>query len=350
MSSDFDVFSSQSVRCVIWFCQKLGKSISQTKADLDAVYGSASPSLPTVSLWWHRAAEGRVDVGDNPRVGRPKDHENVDAIASYLQDQPFSSLRAIALALDIPKSTVENIVKCSLGLKHFNLRWVPHELSPYQKAERVRIARDLLATLEGMKRGDIAYLLTSDESWFLHYNPHPARWATSSEEAGQKARPTQTKEKCLIVVTWSFTGFLHVTVLPQGTTYTSEYVVSKLIPEVDAAVRVKRPMIGLSRSKLHWDNARSHTSAATRNELDARGVTVLAHPPYSPDLAPSDFFLFGHPKRQLLGTHFRSSDEIIGAIAEKFAQIQKETFSAVLEEWKHRLSTVVNGGGEYYMA
>ena len=103
MSSDFDVFSSQSVRCVIWFCQKLGKSISQTKADLDAVYGSASPSLPTVSLWWHRAAEGRVDVGDNPRVGRPKDHENVDTIASYLQDQPFASLRAIALALDIPK-------------------------------------------------------------------------------------------------------------------------------------------------------------------------------------------------------------------------------------------------------
>jgi len=35
---------------------------------------------------------------------------------------------------------------------------------------------------------------------------------------------------------------------------------------------------------------------------------VLFHPPYSPDLAPSDFHFFPHLKRDLKGTHFTSDE------------------------------------------
>ena len=41
---------------------------------------------------------------------------------------------------------------------------------------------------------------------------------------------------------------------------------------------------------LHFDNARPH---AAEHEVDEMGFKKLPHPPYSPDLAPSDFFLFG---------------------------------------------------------
>jgi hypothetical protein len=40
-------------------------------------------------------------------------------------------------------------------------------------------------------------------------------------------------------------------------------------------------------------------------------IEILPHPPYSPDLAPSDFFLFPNLKKQLKGIHFDSDEEVI---------------------------------------
>jgi hypothetical protein len=37
--------------------------------------------------------------------------------------------------------------------------------------------------------------------------------------------------------------------------------------------------------------------------LDSKEITVLEHPPYSPDLAPSDFSLFPKIKEILKGNH-----------------------------------------------
>ena len=74
-----------------------------------------------------------------------------------------------------------------------------------------------------------AYVLTSDESWFTHYNPHRSKWASSRAQAGQRERPVITKEKTMVVVFWSFTGFAYVTSVPQGMTYTTEYVVNMLL-------------------------------------------------------------------------------------------------------------------------
>jgi histone-lysine N-methyltransferase SETMAR len=43
------------------------------------------------------------------------------------------------------------------------------------------------------------------------------------------------------------------------------------------------------------------------------GFQCLDHPPYSPDLAPSDIHLFPGLKKQLKGLHFSSNAEVIAA-------------------------------------
>jgi len=139
-----------------------------------------------------------------------------------------------------------------------------------QKAARVEISRTLLASLEKMKATGLAYLLTSDESWFTHYNTHQAKWAKTAAAAGQRARPVLTKQKCLVVVTWSFNGFSHFSTVPPGTTYTSDFVVQTLIPELELEISTTRPKIGLSGKKLHCDNARPHTSKSTRDVFAAK--------------------------------------------------------------------------------
>jgi len=123
-----------------------------------------------------------------------------------------------------------NILRRDLDMQYLLLRWVPHSLSAEQKAARVEISRTLLASLEKMKATGLAYLLTSDESWFTYHNPHIARWTKTGEAPGQRTRPTLTKQKCLVVATWSFNGFLHLTTVPPGETYTIDFVLQTLIP------------------------------------------------------------------------------------------------------------------------
>ena len=52
------------------------------------------------------------------------------------------------------------------------------------------------------------------------------------------------------------------------------------------------------------DNARPHVSYQTKDAIRRLGFECLPHPPYSPDLAPSDYWLFGEMKRPLRGIRF----------------------------------------------
>jgi len=76
---------------------------------------------------------------------------------------------------------------------------------------------------------------------------------------------------------------------------------------------------------LH-DNAPSHSELATQNKLAYLGFQCLDHPPYSPDLAPSDYHLFPGLKKQLKGRHFSSDMEVIAA-AETWLEGQHSEFS-----------------------
>jgi len=63
---------------------------------------------------------------------------------------------------------------------------------------------------------------------------------------------------------------------------------------------------------LH-DNAPAHQALATQKKLAYLGFQCLDHPPYSPDLAPSDYHLFPGLKKQLKGYHFSSDMKVIAA-------------------------------------
>jgi histone-lysine N-methyltransferase SETMAR len=67
---------------------------------------------------------------------------------------------------------------------------------------------------------------------------------------------------------------------------------------------------------VHADNARPHTAAAAASQqfMEENEMARATHPPYSPDLAPSDFYLFGCMKHCLRGQSFEAADELFSAI------------------------------------
>ena len=61
---------------------------------------------------------------------------------------------------------------------------------------------------------------------------------------------------------------------------------------------------------LQHDNAPSHSSFLVRDFLAKNATTILPQPPYSPDLAPADFFLFPKLKSTLKGRCFESIEAV----------------------------------------
>jgi len=73
---------------------------------------------------------------------------------------------------------------------------------------------------------------------------------------------------------------------------------------------------------LH-DNSPSHNAAIVKKFLANMNIAVLHHPPYSPDLAPADYFLFPKLKLSLKGQHFQTVEEIQCAVTRELNNISK---------------------------
>jgi len=63
---------------------------------------------------------------------------------------------------------------------------------------------------------------------------------------------------------------------------------------------------------LH-DNAPAHRALATQKKMAYLGFQCLDHPPYSPDLAPSDYHLFPGLKKTIERLYFSSNAEVTAA-------------------------------------
>ena len=70
-------------------------------------------------------------------------------------------------------------------------------------------------------------------------------------------------------------------------------------------------------------------------------------PPYSPDIAPSNFFLFGYIKSKLNGQHFDSVESLLEEVQKILSEISKETLKKVFEDCERRLNEVINRNGEF---
>ena len=108
-------------------------------------------------------------------------------------------------------------------------------------------------------------------------------------------------------------------------TINAEYYSALLEGLVKAATRNKRKRVQTSVLFLQ-DNIRPHMAARTMDTIQKLKWKVLSHPPYSPDLASSDYHLFGPLKEHLGGKRFRNYEEVIQAVQEWLLWKPKEFF------------------------
>jgi len=171
-----------------------------------------------------------------------------------------------------------------------------------QKQRRVTICQDLLerqddiwaVSSQVMKHGSTN--MTLKRSGKVHNGrlpiPHDQKCSIS---------PNQESKQCC----WFFyiRGIVHYELVPTGQTVNQVYYL-EVLEKLREKVRRKWPELFANNSWiLHHDNAPTHTALSVREFLATKQMTVLEHPAFSPDLAPSDFFLFPKIKEILKGRH-----------------------------------------------
>jgi transposase len=137
----------------------------------------------------------------------------------------------------------------------------------------------------------------------------------------------------MVAIAWNPLGFPLILVLPTGRTFNTEYYRDNIL----AALTQFQPEDDGTKLVVHADNARVHTAQKCRTFCEENGLRIAPHPPYSPDLAPSDFFLFGYVKERLKEMVFPLYEEVLDAIGEVVTSIESETLIAVFEHWIERL-------------
>ena len=106
----------------------------------------------------------------------------------------------------------------------------------------------------------------------------------------------------MIIVFFDIRDIVHKEFVPPGQTVNHAFYKDVLEQLRKRVQRVRRDIP--DDWVLHHNNTPAHTALSIWEFLAKKNIPVLPHPPYSPDLALCDFYLFPKLKSKLKGHHF----------------------------------------------
>ena len=150
----------------------------------------------------------------------------------------------------------------------------------------------LLASHE--RRGFLHRIVTGDEKWIHYDNPKRKKsWGPPGHASTSTANPNIHGRKLLLSIWWDQLSVVYYELLKPSKTITGAVYRTQLL-RMSRALKEKRAHCYSRHDKviLLHDNARPHVSVPVKTYLETLKCKVLPHPPYSPDIARSDFHLF----------------------------------------------------------
>ena len=145
-------------------------------------------------------------------------------------------------------------------------------------------------------------------------------WLTKDEVRPLVSHTTMNSHKTIFVIFFDRHGLLlKVPVKHVQHVNANFYKSSCLQPLID---KIKSNCLwdGLFKQILHHDNATSHKAACATEFLQSENVEIMEHPPYSPDLSLTYFWLFGYLTNTLAEKHLTEVKELSSAIYQAFAR------------------------------
>lgn len=347
-------FSKYDMRVIIKFLSLSGKRAPEIHDDMKKVCGGSTPSIQTVRKWVASVSQGRNDMEDDARSGRPKSvqtEDNIDLVKSVVEEDKRRTCQEIEELTGISHSSVHRIIVEELQKQKIFAKWVPHLLTDEQKQERVCRCRANLRRVRREGNNFINRIITGDETWVYSWDPElkrqSAQWRNSGSPRPEKARRKQGAVKVMHIIFFDSRGVLVNWPVPVGTTVNAAYYKWFLQDKLRPAIRRKRPDLLQEGVIFHHDNAPVHTARLVSDCLDTWDWEILEHPRYSPDLAPADFCIFPKMKQSLRGRRFDSAEDIVEATAASLRHLDTEVFIGAFESLVNRWRKCVSVDGSY---
>ena len=113
-------------------------------------------------------------------------------------------------------------------------------------------------------------------------------------------------------------------------------------------IKQKRPELATRKGVIfHQYNAKPHTSLVNRKKLLELGWEVIPHPPYSPDLAPSDYHLFRSLQNDLNRKTFDSNEAVKNELIHFFASKNQTFYESGIMKITERWKKVIEQNGQF---
>ncbi len=193
-------------------------------------------------------------------------------------------------------------------------------------------------------------VITGDESWFFHQQTgrkvSNAAWVAKDDPPPTIIRRNKFAPKTLFCIFFKSTGPLLIHRVERGQTIDRHYYIENCLQPVIEEIQKQRPSSGTHAIKLHHDNGRPHVHQDVLDYLHSEGITIVQHPPNSPDLSPCDFWLFDLIKRNL--TDQPNSETLHHAITEFMYSLDKDEYRKTFEKWIQRMQLCVDTQGDYF--
>ena len=272
---------------------------------------------------------------DRPRSGRPSSAHssaNIDQADPLIKKNRRITTYELAKSLRVSAGSAIKIMD-TLEYSKVCARWVPRQLTEAHKQSRVEACSELLEYCHSEKTF-LQRIVTGDETWVHHFEPELKRasmeWRHPTSPRSKKFKFQQSAGKVMVTVFWDSVGVILMDFMFKEATINSDVYIDTL-KKLKARIRRVRPALKMS-VLLQHDNARPHTSLKTREVISSFGWTTILQPPYSPDLEPSDFHLFGSLKESL-------SDGAVKTAVRKWLKMQpvefyNEGICALVKRWE----------------
>jgi len=173
-------------------------------------------------------------------------------------------------------------------------------------------------------------------------------WRSSSSPRTKNSRLQKPKVKTMLIAFFDNDGIVHKEFVPAGQTVNSAFY-EEVLKRLLQRIHLVRPELHRTGQwMLLHDNAPAHCAIRVHQFFVQRGVPVLDHPPYSPDLAPVEYFLLPGLKSIMKGARFADVAAIQERVTAVLRSIPKEAFADSFQKLYKRCQKCVVKDGDYF--
>lgn len=323
----------------------LKKTAAESYRLLVEAYGEHTPTQKTCERWFARFQSGNFDLEDKERPGQLKKFEDAE-LQELLDVNPCQTQKELAIELNVDRATISRRLHAMGKIRKLG-KWVPHQLSENQLHARITACKKQLA--EHKKHSFLNRIVTGDEKWVYYDNPkRKAAYVDPGQPVPSHPKRDIHCEKVMLCIWWDFKGVVYYELLKPNETVTAARYRSQLI-KMEHALKIKRPRYATKQDKVlfHDDNARPHRANIVKEKVEDFGWDRLDQPPYSPDIAPSDYYLFRSMQMDLSEIRFRNVEEVRKWVDDWIAKKDEDFFKRGIHKLPQRWLEVIANDGEY---